>query len=741
MLPRKCQLLNGPEVSESTIGAEPPRFRTILDRVSLGSSRRVPLILQTEAAECGLACIAMVISYHGHVTDLPSLRQRFSVSLKGATLANLMQLASNLHFNSRPLRLELEELVELRTPCVLHWDLNHFVVLIRANKKRVIIHDPAFGRRTLSYEEVSKHFTGVALELSPNAQFQPQTEKQRIKISGLMGKVVGLKRALLQILALSLSLQVFAVISPFFMQLVVDQALVTADKDLLITLSIGFFLLMLIQTSVGLLRSWVVMDMSTQLNLQWGANMLAHLMRLPVAYFEKRHVGDVVSRFGSMGAIQKTLTSTFIEAILDGVMAITMFAMMMLYSPLLGGVAITSVLMYGLLRWAAYRPFREANEEQIVLSAKQQSHFLESIRGIQSIKLFNREEDRLARWLNLVVDTTNRSLKTQRMSLGFGTANTFIFGAQGILIVYLGADLVMTNAMSVGMLFAFVSYKDQFTGRIGGLIDKWVEVKMLSLHAERLADIALTEPEPVASPAQVHQLQHLPPSIELRNVFFRYSDAEPFVLKGASMRIEPGESVAIVGPSGCGKTTLLKMILGILKPTSGEVLVGGLPLSHISAAAMRQACGTVMQEDQLFAGSINENISFFDPQPDQVRIEACAKLASIHDEIMAMPMAFNTLIGDMGSAVSGGQKQRILLARALYKQPKFLLLDEATSHLDVDRERLVNAAIRRSKVTRIIIAHRPETIQSAQRVIAMEQGIALDLSVIQERRMAGASKS
>jgi ATP-binding cassette, subfamily B, bacterial CvaB/MchF/RaxB len=664
----------------------------------------------------------MVVSHHGHVTDLPSLRQRFSVSLKGMTLANLMQVASSLNFNCRPLRLELKEMGELRLPCVLHWDLNHFVVLTRVNTKSIVIHDPASGRKTIPLAEVSKHFTGVALELSPNAKFQPQEEKQRIRLSGLMGKIVGLKRALTQILLLSLCLQVFAILSPFFMQLVVDHALVTADKDLIITLSMGFFLLMLIQTAVGLLRSWLVMMMATNLSLQWGANVFAHLLRLPVSFFEKRHVGDIVSRFGSIGAIQKTLTSTFIEAILDGVMAITMFGMMMLYSPLLGGIAITSVFVYALLRWAAYRPFREANEEQIVLSAKQQSHFLESIRGIQSIKLFNREDDRLARWLNLVVDTTNRGLKTQRMSLGFGTANTFIFGTQGILTIYFGANQVLSGAMSVGMLFAFVSYKDQFAGRIAGLIDKWVEVKMLSLHAERLADIALTEPEAVTPPGQLQRLDHFPASVELRDVFFRYSEAEPYVLKGLNLKIEAGESVAIVGASGCGKTTLMKIMLGILRPSSGEVLVGGLPLKHVGPAAMRQACGTVMQDDQLFAGSITDNICFFDPGPDQDRTEASAKLASIHDEIMAMPMGYNTLIGDMGSAVSGGQKQRILLARALYKRPKYLLLDEATSHLDVDRERLVNAAIKRSSVTRIIIAHRPETIQSAGRVVVIEAG-------------------
>ncbi|MGE5096557.1 MAG: peptidase domain-containing ABC transporter [Betaproteobacteria bacterium] len=696
-----------------------------LEALRFGSRRRLPLFLQTEAAECGLASIGMIAWFHGHRIDLAGLRRRFTVSLKGATLAYLMQVAGRLHLAPRPLRLELEELPRLRTPCVLHWNLNHFVVLASADARGVVVHDPAFGVRRLSMAEASKHFTGIALELSPTTQFAPADDRRRLRLRDLTGPVVGLKRSLAQVLVLALALQAIAIVSPFYMQWVVDGAVVSGDRDLLTVLGLGFLLLTVMQVALTALRSWIVLYLSTTLNLQWLANVFSHLLRLPVSYFEKRHLGDVVSRFGAVNTIQRTLTSSFVEAILDGVMAAATLAMMVVYSVGLASIAIAAVACYGLLRWLFYEPLRRATEEQIVHSAKQQSHFLETVRGVQSIKLFGRQEERRSRWLNLVVDTTNQDLSTQKLGLGFRSANGLVFGVERIAIVWLGALLVLDSAFSVGMLFAFMSYKDQFSARVAGLIDKMIDLRMLGLQGERLADIVLTPPEQ-DTPAMASD--HIEASLEARAVSFRYSDTEPLVLLNCAFAVAPGESVAIVGPSGCGKTTLLKLMLGLLAPTDGKILAGGIDIQKLGIDRYRKLVGTVMQDDHLFAGSIADNISFFDPSPDQAAIERFARLAAVHDDIAAMPMGYNTLIGDMGAALSGGQKQRILLARALYKQPRILFLDEATSALDVQKERAVNEAIRALNLTRIIIAHRPETIASAERVIVLQGGrVAQDL--------------
>ena len=704
-----------------------------LAQLRFGGRSRLPLFLQTEAAECGLASLGMVASFHGHRIDLAGLRRRFTLSLKGATLAFLMQAAGRLDLAPRPLRLELDELPRLRTPCILHWDLNHFVVLRSADARGAVVHDPAFGVRRLPLAEVSKHFTGIALELTPTAAFRPVDERRHVRLADLLGPVSGLKRSLAQVFLLALALQAVAIVSPFYMQWAIDGAVVSADRDLLSVLGLGFLMLAVVQVAISALRSWVVIYLGTTLNLQWMANVFSHLLRLPVSWFEKRHLGDVVSRFGAVGTIQRTLTSSFVEALIDGVMAAATFAMMLVYSALLAALAVAAVAAYGAMRWAFYEPLRRATEEHIVHNAKQQSHFLETVRGVQSIRLFGRQEERRARWLNLVVDAVNQDLVAQKLGLAFRSANGLVFGVERVAIVWLGALLVLDSAFSVGMLFAFVAYKEQFSARIAGLVDKAIELRMLNLQAERLADIVLAAPEPQSAAPAADDIEAC---LELRSASFRYSDMEPFVLRNCSFAVAAGESVAIVGPSGGGKTTLVKVMLGLLAPTDGKVLAGGVDIRKLGIDRYRGLVGTVMQDDQLFAGSIADNISFFDPAPDQGAIERFARLAAVHDDIAAMPMAYNTLIGDMGAALSGGQRQRILLARALYKQPRILFLDEATSALDVAKERAVNEAIRALHLTRIIIAHRPETIASADRVIVLQGGrVAQDL-----RRMAQPSQ-
>ena len=700
---------------------QPPPSRGTLDALKLGlGGRRMPMILQTEAAECGLACLAMVAAHHGLRLDLPTLRQRFSVSLKGATMADLVRLAGNLNLGSRALRAEIEHLAGLSVPCVLHWDLNHFVVLKEVTRGFAVIHDPARGVRRLPLAEVSKHFTGIVLELTPQAEFKPHTERRSVSLRQLLGRVTGLRRSLLQIFTLAIALEGFMLLTPFFMQWVVDNVLVSLDRDLLVTLGLGFGLLVLIQVGAGAIRSWAVLHLSATLNLQWLSNVFAHLMRLPVEWFEKRHTGDVLSRFGAVQQIQQTLTTSFIEAVLDGLLVVVTLVMMLIYSGTLTAIALACVAGYALLRWAFFRPLRDATEESIVFDAKKASHFLESLRGVQSIKLFNRQEDRQARFMNLVVDSMNANIATRKLDLTLGVLHKLLFGIERVAMIWVGALLVMDHTFSVGMLFAFVAYKEQFAQRVSALIDKTVEVKMLKLQGERLADIVLSAPEP--HPEYAPRLPDVPQGLELRNVSFAYSDTEPEVLRFLNLNIEPGESIAIVGPSGCGKTTLLKLMLGVHTPRTGDIRIGGVTLAQLGLRAWRDMIGTVMQDDQLFAGSIADNISFFDPAAEPAWIEKCARIAAVHNEIVAMPMGYHTLIGDMGASISGGQKQRILLSRALYKRPKILFLDEATSALDVEREREVNNAIRQLDLTRVIVAHRPETIASASRVIVLHEG-------------------
>jgi ATP-binding cassette subfamily B protein RaxB len=701
----------------------------MLHLLNFSGRRRAPLILQTEAAECGLACLAMVSSFYGHRIDLPTLRRKHSISLKGATLAYLMSVADQLGLKSRPVKVELEDLDKLCLPAILHWDFNHFVVLTAASARALTIHDPARGERNLSRAEASKHFTGVALELTPTPAFQRVEERQRVGLRQLFGRVAGIQAALLQVLLLAAALEVFALAAPLYTQVVVDSAIVSEDHDLLTVLGIGFLLLGLIQVGLTAGRSWLVTVLGTSANYQLLSNLFHHLLHLPMSFFEKRHLGDVASRFESVSVIQRTLTTAFLEGIMDGVMTVVILGMMLVYSVQLTAFVCAAALLYAALRIILYRPLRSAQEEQILHAAKQNSTFLETVRGIQSVKLFNRQVQRRTLYQNRLVDNFNAGIRIQQMGILFKSLNRGLFCVENVAVIWVGALLVIGGGLSIGMLFAFLSFKQQFISRIVALIDRAVEFKMLSLHAERVADIALAAAEPVKDTA-VGPATLVGTGIELRNIRFRYSESDPFVLDNISLRIGEGESVAVIGPSGCGKTTLVKVLLGLLPPSDGEVLVGGVSLASIGCNRLRDIVGSVMQDDQLFAGSISDNICFFDPEPDQERVERCAKIAAIHPEIGAMPMAYSTLVGDMGTALSGGQKQRVLLARALYKEPRILVLDEATSHLDVARERVVNDAIRELRITRVLIAHRPETIASADRVIRLGPGSVQSLGTV-----------
>ncbi|MCU7988249.1 MULTISPECIES: peptidase domain-containing ABC transporter [unclassified Shewanella] len=692
---------------------------TLQEKLRTWSGRRLPMIVQTEAAECGLACVAMVASMHGYQTDLNSLRQRFSLSLEGCTLLDLMHIAEQLQLSSRPLKIELEELSDLATPCILHWDLNHFVVLKSVNTQHCIIHDPALGVRRISLTEVSKSFTGIALELTPTATFTAEQAKQSLTFSSFFSKITGLKQSLGLLLSLSVFLQLFILASPYYIQLVVDAVIISNDGQLLLVLALGFALLLLFDVATNALRSLVLLNFSSQLSVQLASNLFHHLVRLPLAYFEKRHMGDLVSRFGSLRQLRELLTTGIIEAIIDGFMALGVLCMIFFYSPLLSLVVLVAVLAYYALRLALYRSLRLASEQQILALAGEQSNFMETIRAIQTVKLFGFESQREAIWQNHYVKATNRTITLGKYEISYQIMNKLLFGTENIVVIYLAAELVMAGSFTTGMLFAFIAYKAQFMERMSKLIEKLIEYRMLSLHFERIADIALTAKEQTYPPQPM--LHKVAGNICLQQVSFSYSSVAEPVLYNLALQINAGESVAIIGPSGCGKSTLMKLLLGLLTPTEGEILIDDIPLVKLGLAQYRQQVAAVMQEDRLLGGTIEDNITFFSEKIDVEKLTRCAQMAAIHQDICQMPMGYKSLIGDMGSALSSGQKQRLILARALYREPKILFMDEATSHLDIVTESVVNQAMKKLNITRVVIAHRPETIKAADRVIDLTQ--------------------
>lgn len=695
---------------------------TLTDLKRLMSGRpTVPVILQAEAAECANACIAMVAGYYGQALTVHQLRQRFPISLKGVTLLQVATMCEQLGLQYRAVTLELNDLAKLRTPCILHWRFNHFVVLCSTNGRTAVIHDPSTGQRKISHTELNEAFTGVALELWPAQTFQISPPQPPMPLRQLVGTVFGLKRALLQIIILALVLEMLSLATPVLTQWVIDDVIVSADTDLLTTLLIGFALLLIMQTAVSTLRAYVGMQLSTSLSFQSKSNLFAHLVKLPTAFFERRHIGDIVSRFGSIDTIQQTLNASLIAGILDGLMTVITLVLMWLYSWQLSLIAIVAMVLYGSIRVVSYPPLKARSHDAIIKGAQTQSHFLETLRGIRTLQVFQKAQDRCAAWQTLLVDQFNAGIKIQKLKLVFEQFNAVIFGLEGLIILWAGAHLVISGGFSVGMLMAFLAYKSQFNQRVGALIDNLFELRMLRIQGERLSDIVLTSPEAPGRDSQ-RPVDRISGTLAFSNVSFRYGDADPMVLDQASFEIAEGQSVAIIGTTGAGKSTLLKLMLGILQPTQGEAVIGGIPYHVLGARGIRSISASVLQDDVLFAGSIADNVSFFDQNVDRDWIETCCRHAAIHDEIAALPMGYHTLVGDMGTVLSGGQKQRLLIARALYHRPKILILDEATCHLDLVVEARVVHMLKTLNITRIVVAHRPQTIASAERVLELKHG-------------------
>jgi ATP-binding cassette, subfamily B, bacterial CvaB/MchF/RaxB len=700
-----------------------PLWRGLLDQLHFGLGRRTPQVLQTEAAECGLACLAMLLGHHGSTTDVATLRRRHGATPQGVTLADLAQTAAAEQLATRAVRVELHDLRHLALPCILHWGMGHFVVLAGWRGERALIHDPAHGARVVGPQELSEQFTGVAMEAWPDGGFVPRQDAQRVSLSQMVGRVTGLWTSVWRVMAMSLVLEALALASPLFMQWTVDHVIVARDADLLIVLAIGFALVLVLQQLFAMLRAWFVLRVGTQLQVQWRSNVFDHLLKLPLEYFARRHLGDVASRFNAVQRIQQVLTATFVETVLDGLMVVLALVLMLLYSPQLAALAALSVLLYIGVRMAWYRPLRDASAQKLVRAANEATHFLESLRGMRTIRLFTRRPERLAAWQSLMVADVNAGLQVSKLDILYRVARGTLSGGFALLLLFLGARLVLAGELSVGMLLAFMAYRGQFDSRATELIGKLIDLRMLGLDAQRLADIVLSPPEAPAAAAPMRTLaSDRPLDIDIADLRFAYTRHGVRVLDGLTLHIPAGQALGIVGPSGCGKSTLVHVLLGVYAADEGQIRIQGEPLGAIGLQQWREQVGTVLQDDVLFMGSIADNISFFDPRPNTAWIERCAQLAAIHDDVLALPMGYQTLVGDMGAALSGGQKQRLLLARALYRKPKVLILDEATSHLDVNSEKVVSQALAELAITRIVVAHRPQTLALLDRVVELRQG-------------------
>ncbi|MDX7999404.1 peptidase domain-containing ABC transporter [Xenorhabdus sp. Reich] len=693
-------------------------LKSFLSKLDIGFCHRVPLIHQTESSECGMASLAMVAGYYGKNIDLITLRQRFNLSARGTTLASVKEMAAELDMTSRALSLDLDEINALKTPCILHWNFNHFVVLISVRKDRFILHDPAQGRIVVGLAEMSRSFTGIALEIFPNSKFTAETKKSRLQLKTLFQSIHGIKGTLTKIFFLSLIIEFINLIMPIGTQLIMDHAIPAGDKGFIMAICAGVMLFILLRTLLSIISSWSSLVMATLINVQWQSGLFKHLLELPLNYFERRKLGDIQSRFASLNTLQSTFTSSIVGVIMDSIMVIGLFTMLILYGGYLTWIVLGFTTLYVLIRLFTYQSYRQLSEESLIRDARVSSYFMETLYGIATVKIQGMGERRQNHWINMKIDSINTGIKVTKMNLFFGGVNTFIAACDQIVILWLGGSLVIENQMTIGMFVAFSSYRGQFSDRVASLTNFFLHLRMISLHNERVADIALNEQES-RKPDNNYQAVTHPISLETKNLNFRYDSQSQNIFSNLNMAIAPGESVAIIGPSGAGKTTLMKVLCGLFEPSSGKIIVNGNDIQQLGINNYRKIIGCVMQDDKLFSGSIRENICGFSETIDETWMIDCSKASYIHDTIMALPMGYETLIGELGEGLSGGQKQRIFIARALYRKPSILFMDEATSALDKESENYVNQAIKGLNITRVIIAHRETTIASVNRVISL----------------------
>jgi ATP-binding cassette subfamily B protein RaxB len=697
--------------------------------LSLFGSRRVPAVAASQQNECGLACLAAVSEYLRGELGLREIRQLAAHSGRGETLLELRNLAERIGLNARGVGVDLDGLRFIGKPAILHWEMNHFVVLERVTRRGIVIMDPGAGAVVMvPWPEVDKSFTGVALELTASARWKTRVDRPRkVSLLDFIGPLAAWRADMISIVLLSLLMELLVLVAPFQMRMSIDTAVAAADGRLIWVMGVGFGIVVLIQASVSLMRAWGAAVFGARFGYQLHDRFVRALHGKPASFFQKHHTGDILSRSRSVDAIQSQITAQLIQALLDGLTLTIMIGVMFVAVPLMAAVA----LAFGLLNLAATTGLRQAalqtSRRVLRAAGKADAVFLENARAARAIKLFGKETVRTAVWRNRFVELTNLELGAARLTMYSGQTAQLTAGLGNVVLISLGTWLVLGGSITLGTMMMFFVFKTFFVERLNHCVNYLMELRRVQTHAERLDEVIAEHDG--AGRAMEPAAFVLPPDeglrIEVRDVWFRYGNDAPWVLNGVNLRIEAGESVAIVGPSGCGKSTLIAVMLGLLEPERGEVLINGRNLKTISAADYARMIGVVMQNDVLFNGSVADNISFFDSPLDMTRVKAAAEKANIASEVEAMPMQYYSLLAEEASDVSGGQKQRLFIARAIYHEPRALFLDEATSHLDTGSERLVSEAIRGMKLTRILVAHRKETIATADRVFMLSPSLSL----------------
>jgi ATP-binding cassette subfamily B protein RaxB len=670
----------------------------------------VPMLFQAQTSECGLACLAMISSYFGKELSLGQLRERYQITNLGASIKDLMIASTRLKLGCRPLKLELGDLGKLQLPVILHWDLDHFVVLTKVSGRTFTIHDPAVGVRRYSLAELNLHFTGVALEISCLQDFTPEKSNPKLTLRHLFKPGADFFKTALQVFLLSIAIQILAIAAPLYLQLVIDQGISLQDHDLILLLAILFLIITVAKSAVSYFRGIVLLQFSSQTGFQLARNSFGHLIRLPINYFERREIGDVVSRFGSLETIKQLVTQEMITVIVDGIFSCVTLLLLFLYSPVLGGIALASISLFCLVRILALKTERILRQEALVASAKQQTGFIENVRTIVTTKLYGLETERANSWLADYTGLINSGYFLGRFQLSIGTAQSLLFGLDYIATIFLGTQLVLNQGMTIGQLMSFIFLKQNFVSSVSAMIPKLSEIQLMKLELDRLADITLHKVDVIDQAPSIVD-KELAGHIKIDGLGFRYGDTSNWIIENLELTLLAGESLGIYGASGCGKTTLLKLLLGIETPSKGKVFIDDKELTKQSWGGMRGKISAVTHGETVLTGSIAYNINLGLDHFDLEKLQSVCTITGLDKLISELPMGFSTPLTEAGAVFSAGQLQRLLLARALYQQPKILVLDEALSHLGDADAIATFEKLKKLGMTLVFVSHNPKLIE------------------------------